>query len=114
MEVLKNLGRSEVSTASIFFKKIYQAWRFITNFNFPGKSKKNVEAHYDIGGRKGEILYDVMLDKHHRHCLLYTSDAADDSTRVDLGGRRIIKKRFFSSRRRHTRCSIVSWARRCV
>ena len=26
------------------------------------------------------------------HCLLYTSDAADDSLRVDLGGRRIIKK----------------------
>src|SRR5665811_2137739 len=25
-------------------------------------------------------------------CLLYTSDAADDLTRVDIGGRRIIKK----------------------
>src|SRR5665811_2637919 len=25
-------------------------------------------------------------------CLLYTSDAADDLTRVDLGGRRIIQK----------------------
>src|SRR5665811_1763923 len=25
-------------------------------------------------------------------CLLYTSDAADDLTRVDLGGRRLIKK----------------------
>ena len=47
-------------------------------------------------------------------CLLYTSDAADDCEGVDLGGRRIIKKRFFSSRRRHTRSSKVSWARRCV
>ena len=27
-----------------------------------------------------------------RPCLLYTSDAADDLDRVDLGGRRIIKK----------------------
>ena len=36
-------------------------------------------------------------------CLLYTSDAADDMQCVDLGGRRIIKKIFFSSRRRHTR-----------
>src|SRR5665811_872225 len=27
----------------------------------------------------------------HSTCLLYTSDAADDLTRVDLGGRRIIK-----------------------
>ena len=47
-------------------------------------------------------------------CLLYTSDAADDLIGVDLGGRRIIKKRFFSSRRRHTRFLPVSWARRCV
>src|SRR5665811_2436800 len=33
------------------------------------------------------------LDEHLRslHCLLYTSDAADDLTRVDLGGRRILK-----------------------
>ena len=36
-------------------------------------------------------------------CLLYTSDAADELDGVDLGGRRIIKKKFFSSRRRHTR-----------
>ena len=28
-------------------------------------------------------------------CLLYTSEAADDLVGVDLGGRRIIKKRFF-------------------
>ena len=68
-------------------------------------------------------------------CLLYTSDAADDMQCVDLGGRRIIKKDWilsqprahkaptstrvmsqslFSSRRRHTRCREVSWARRCV
>ena len=26
-------------------------------------------------------------------CLLYTSDAADEISRVDLGGRRIIKKK---------------------
>ena len=32
----------------------------------------------------------VDLDK---RCLLYTSDAADDMQCVDLGGRRIIKKR---------------------
>ena len=28
-----------------------------------------------------------------QHCLLYTSDAADDLLCVDLGGRRIIKKK---------------------
>ena len=31
--------------------------------------------------------------KLHRICLLYTSDAADDLLCVDLGGRRIIKKK---------------------
>ena len=31
-------------------------------------------------------------------CLLYTSDAADDSLRVDLGGRRLIKKIFFKQK----------------
>src|SRR5665213_3733390 len=30
---------------------------------------------------------------HRMHCLLYTSDAADDLLCVDLGGRRIIKKK---------------------
>ena len=49
-----------------------------------------------------------------KSCLLYTSDAADDMQCVDLGGRRIIKKKIFSSRRRHTRSLSVSWARRCV
>ena len=57
-----------------------------------------------------ESMYPVVIGI----CLLYTSDAADDMQCVDLGGRRIIKKIFFSSRRRHTRCSGVSWARRCV
>ena len=32
------------------------------------------------------------LDDLH-HCLLYTSDAADERSSVDLGGRRIIKKK---------------------
>ena len=29
------------------------------------------------------------------HCLLYTSDAADERSSVDLGGRRIIKKKTY-------------------
>ena len=46
-------------------------------------------------------------------CLLYTSDAADDATSVDLGGRRIIKKIFFKQKTAYEICR-VSWARRCV
>ena len=34
------------------------------------------------------------------HCLLYTSDAADERSSVDLGGRRIIKKKRDSEHQR--------------
>src|SRR5678816_3888657 len=45
---------------------------------------------YAIDADKGEILW----KKHFEYppCLLYTSDAADERSSVDLGGRRIIKK----------------------
>ena len=36
---------------------------------------------------------DHRLVAQHRLCLLYTSDAADERSSVDLGGRRIIKKK---------------------
>ena len=35
-----------------------------------------------------------------RNCLLYTSDAADERSSVDLGGRRIIKKKTTQKNRR--------------
>eukprot|EP00831_Metopus_contortus_P011700 TRINITY_DN14677_c0_g1_i3.p1 TRINITY_DN14677_c0_g1~~TRINITY_DN14677_c0_g1_i3.p1 ORF type:complete len:301 (-),score=48.79 TRINITY_DN14677_c0_g1_i3:10-912(-) len=35
----------------------------------------------------------LWIDEHVNGCLLYTSDAADDTPCVDLGGRRIIKKK---------------------
>jgi cyclopropane-fatty-acyl-phospholipid synthase len=66
MDLIKNLGRSEVSTASAITKRIYQLCRHLTNFNFPGKSRKNIEHHYDIGGERGEKLYDIFLDTKHR------------------------------------------------
>jgi cyclopropane-fatty-acyl-phospholipid synthase len=66
MDLIKNLGRGEISTVSAVTKKIYQVYRYLTNFNFPGKSKKNIEYHYDIGGDRGEKLYDIFLDTKHR------------------------------------------------
>ena len=35
---------------------------------------------------------DKIKERHAKGCLLYTSDAADERSSVDLGGRRIIKK----------------------
>ena len=36
---------------------------------------------------------DSTPDGNNNNCLLYTSDAADERSSVDLGGRRIIKKK---------------------
>ena len=39
------------------------------------------------------LLIEKKLDHKNNTCLLYTSDAADERSSVDLGGRRIIKKK---------------------
>mgnify|MGYP003381642579 CR=1 FL=1 len=46
-------------------------------------TQEGVEGHH--GGKPGRASL--------THCLLYTSAAADERSRVDLGGRRIIKKK---------------------
>ena len=50
------------------------------------------EGMYDV-----EQLYDATYT-----CLLYTSDAADERSSVDLGGRRIIKKKKHTESRAHS------------
>ena len=79
MELIKNLGRDEVSTSSYISKKIFQFWRYLSNYNLPGKSRKNIEHHYDIGGDKGEKLYDIFLDTKHR---LYSCAYWKDDTKT--------------------------------
>ena len=45
-------------------------------------------------GIKVGLVLEMPVDRAPRHtCLLYTSDAADERSSVDLGGRRIIKKK---------------------
>ena len=63
---LQNLGREEVTTTGHMIKKFSRFWRFLTNYNLPGKSKRDIKHHYDVGGEKGEKLYDIFLDKKHR------------------------------------------------
>ena len=62
----ENIGHGEINISGYIVKKILHAWRFITNYNLPGRSKFNAQSHYDIGGAKGESLYDLFLDKKHR------------------------------------------------
>ena len=59
----ENIGRKEINVSGYIMKQILHAWRFITNYNLPGRSKFNAQSHYDIGGEKGECLYDLFLDK---------------------------------------------------
>ena len=79
MQLIRNLGQGEVSSASLISKKIFQFCRYLSNFNLPGKSRKNVEHHYDIGGERGEKLYDIFLDKTHR---LYSCAYWKDDTKT--------------------------------
>ena len=72
---VKNLGRKEITTLGFISKKIFQVWRFLSNYNFPGKSQKDIQHHYDIGGNKGEKLYDIFLDtKHRQYSCAYWND----------------------------------------
>jgi len=70
--IFENIGRGEINTYGYIAKKIFHTWRFITNYNLPTQSKKNVKYHYD----KGEDLYDLFLDKKHRQysCAYFLKD----------------------------------------
>src|SRR5665811_2607775 len=69
--------------------------------NGAGKSTMLKTVAGVLRPRSGRVLFEgEPVDQVSAHkrvsmgiCLLYTSDAADDLTRVDLGGRRIIKKK---------------------
>ena len=68
----ENIGRNEINIYGSILKKLFHTWRFFTNYNLPGKSKKDVQYHYD----KGEDLYDLFLDKKHRQysCAYFKSE----------------------------------------
>ena len=54
-----------------------------------------------------ELFIRMLLHSEERGpCLLYTSDAADDLLCVDLGGRRIIKKKNHINKRQLSRTDI--------
>ena len=54
----------------------------------------NLEDEDLPGGFFNQWIYDIFSNLDwNKDCLLYTSDAADERSSVDLGGRRIIKKK---------------------
>ena len=58
-----------------------------------------LEERHDLGRQRGVVAGGELLAHlgdllgQRVVCLLYTSDAADERSSVDLGGRRIIKKK---------------------
>ena len=61
------------------------------------QSTRLADAQLDANDANGKIFSSsddgvTWSNVHTFNCLLYTSDAADERSSVDLGGRRIIKK----------------------
>ena len=68
------------------------------NLTFNTAQKRNVRVamsnNFGFGGHNATIVFAAPG----YICLLYTSDAADDLLCVDLGGRRIIKKKKYKKK----------------
>ena len=75
--------------------------RWNKKYNYPSSSRSTEDGirRYILGETKLPSVTSILdatkseEDKAALACLLYTSDAADDLLCVDLGGRRIIKKK---------------------
>ena len=71
-------------------------------------NKFTLEIAKNMGGNQGTHNRNYFSLVHFRGiaCLLYTSDAADERSSVDLGGRRIIKKKSNPLKKRRRRNTI--------
>ena len=65
---------------------VYKRQILHTRMKTQGSEKNNANNH-PLFSKNGIAIV------HNGICLLYTSDAADERSSVDLGGRRIIKKK---------------------
>ena len=69
----QNIGREDINTYGKIINSLRDTYRFLTNFNFVKKSKKNVAHHYDIS----EKLYDLFLDKKRQYSCAYFKQPND-------------------------------------
>ncbi len=70
---LQNIGRKETNFFSELLNKIRGSYRYLTNFNFIKKSKKNIAHHYDICND----LYDLFLDSKRQYSCAYFKNEND-------------------------------------
>ena len=64
-----------------------------SRLNLSKQVVQEVKSYFKDKLFKTLIYRNVKLSEAPSFCLLYTSDAADEEDSVDLGGRRIIKKK---------------------
>eukprot|EP00831_Metopus_contortus_P070801 TRINITY_DN6476_c0_g1_i1.p1 TRINITY_DN6476_c0_g1~~TRINITY_DN6476_c0_g1_i1.p1 ORF type:complete len:167 (-),score=22.75 TRINITY_DN6476_c0_g1_i1:1-501(-) len=93
-ELLEIIQKQKVVIPHINFERKYDT------FEIQNYYKKLLEIGQSLSTVKCSALQELqLLSQLHKQadhilcCLLYTSDAADDTPCVDLGGRRIIKKK---------------------
>ena len=85
----KNIGRNEINTTGYLLKKIKGTIRYLTNFNFAKRSKKNVSHHYDIS----DDLYELFLDSKMQYsCGYFKNDNDSLETAQNNKINHIIKK----------------------
>ena len=91
-----------MTATSLFFFQAEDGIRYLVRSRGLGdvykRQAKTRVKHIDTTGIRspmGDIVIVKALDAGEMEvaCLLYTSDAADERSSVDLGGRRIIKKK---------------------
>ena len=70
---LMNFGRNELNIWSYLINRLRGTYRYLTNFNFIKKSKKNVSHHYDIS----DDLYNLFLDPKRQYSCAYFKDEND-------------------------------------
>ena len=67
-------------------------WQLSISFDVESR-EYNGKWYTDVKAWKIDAAGAAKIDSSGNDCLLYTSDAADERSSVDLGGRRIIKKK---------------------
>src|SRR5450756_3123459 len=95
------LGDGTVVDLKVARKDDYDYGRYESLYAWLCKVDQYLAKQYKLGDlidNKAKWLHNldenkITLLSLHKDCLLYTSDAADDLLCVDLGGRRIIKKK---------------------
>ena len=90
------------------FGKIMQERNSVSINSSDTSISKSTQLDYAVPASKiaslssGEFV-GMVADDPDNNCLLYTSDAADERSSVDLGGRRIIKKKTKENKKKHTK-----------